>query len=105
MIDWKASYVEAAEQHNLTLDELRLCKEQLAEYRNLIINKINEIKNYYIVWNQEKTEGFITDDEQLAYEVQKSAESNCYRKNGSESKVAKIFAKTFDKCITQKVIL
>ena len=45
----------------------------------------------YIVWNNDKTEGFITLDKQLAYEVRKSADSNCYDKEGNLSEVAVAF--------------
>lgn len=40
----------------------------------------------YIVWNENKTANFITTDKQLAYEVRKGAESNCYDKNGTFNK-------------------
>jgi hypothetical protein len=32
---------------------------------------------HWIVWNNAKTEGFATTDQQLAYEVRKCAETNC----------------------------
>ncbi len=47
---------------------------------------------HYIVWNENKTEGFVTNDPGLAYEVRKSAESNCYYENGDgDATVAKEF--------------
>lgn len=46
---------------------------------------------YYIVWNESNTEGFVTFDEQLAYEVRKSAYSNCFDINGRFHPVAKTF--------------
>lgn len=54
----------------------------------------------YIVWNEAKTEGFITTDKQLAYEVRKSAETNCYDKDGNFSIVAKQFCERWvdDSC-------
>lgn len=44
-----------------------------------------------IVWNNNKTEGFATTDPQLAYEARKGAESNCYKQDGSQSKLAVAF--------------
>lgn len=37
----------------------------------------------YIVWNWNKTASFETDDYQLAYEVRKGAETNCYTSDGT----------------------
>lgn len=45
----------------------------------------------FIVWNEEKTEGFITADKQLAYEVRKCADSNCYDGNGNKCDVGIAF--------------
>ena len=45
----------------------------------------------YIVWNENRTEGFITDDEQLAYEVRKGSDTNCVDRHGYVSKVAVAF--------------
>jgi hypothetical protein len=48
-------------------------------------------ENYYIVWNAARTEGFVTTDHALAYEVRKSASSNCSTSWGGQSEVAKAF--------------
>jgi hypothetical protein len=45
----------------------------------------------YIVWNESKTCGFVTTDEQLAYEVRKSADMNCHDKFGNVSYAARGF--------------
>lgn len=60
---------------------------------------------YYIVWNAGKTEGFVTNDKGLAYEVRKSAESNCYTKDGERSKVAQEFCNSWcnDDCTIEEV--
>jgi hypothetical protein len=47
----------------------------------------------YRVWNEEKTEFFETKDKQLAYEVRKCSESNCYDENGQHSQEAVEFIK------------
>lgn len=64
-------------------------------------------KKIFIVWNQAKTEGFTTDDEQLAYEVRKSADSNCYRGDGLYSEVAAAFCNRWvnDICTIQEIRL
>ncbi len=49
----------------------------------------------YIVWNADKTEGFATTDEQLAYEVRKSADTNCYDENGRYSEVGAEFCNRY----------
>lgn len=46
---------------------------------------------YYIVWNEEKTEGFITSSQSLAYDVRKSSDDNCYDESGDHSPVAEAF--------------
>lgn len=45
-------------------------------------------QTHFVVWNEARTEGFITTDYQLAYEVRKSAESNCCDEDGRLNKVA-----------------
>ncbi len=49
------------------------------------------MRRYFIVWNETKTEGFVTTDEQLAYETRKSADTNLYKEDGSSCAVAKAF--------------
>lgn len=48
-------------------------------------------KEYFVVWNADKTEGFITEDRQLAYEVRKSSETNCFDRSGRRSDVGIAF--------------
>lgn len=60
----------------------------------------------FIVWNAARTEGFITDDPQLAYEVRKSSESNCYNELAGElSSVAMAFCNRWceDDCTIQEI--
>lgn len=52
-------------------------------------------KDYWIVWNADKTEGFITEDRQLAYEVRKSSDTNCFDHNGRRSDVAIAFCEAW----------
>lgn len=60
---------------------------------------------YYIVWNESKTEGFVTSDKQLAYEVRKSSSTNCYDIDGNPSLVAVTFCETWyeDNCTIEVV--
>lgn len=62
---------------------------------------------YFIVWNELKTEGFVTDDEQLAYEVRKSADTNCVDKDYCLSQVAVAFCHRWcdDNCTMEEVTL
>lgn len=62
---------------------------------------------FYIVWNESRTEGFITNEHQLAYEVRKGSVGNCYREDGTYSKVGVEFAETFmdENCTIEKVEL
>lgn len=48
----------------------------------------------YIVWNENKTEGFVTTDPQLAYEARKGAENNCFYEDGTRSYMATCFCET-----------
>ena len=59
----------------------------------------------FIVWNAAKTEGFVTKDKQLAYEVRKGSTSNCYDENGNRSDAGIAFAERWmeDDCTTQEV--
>lgn len=36
------------------------------------------MRKLYIVWNNDKTEGFVTLDYGLAYEARKGSDTNCY---------------------------
>jgi 5-methylcytosine-specific restriction endonuclease McrA len=59
----------------------------------------------YIVWNEARTEGFVTVDKQLAYEVRKSASSNCFDQDGRQSTVGQAFCEAYvdDNCTTEEV--
>lgn len=66
------------------------------------------MRKVYIVWNNDKTEGFVTLDEQVAYEARKGAISNCYHEDGTRSKLAQKFCKIYSEkedCYTEEVIL
>jgi hypothetical protein len=62
-----------------------------------------DLREHYVVWNGAKTEGFATDDKQLAYEVRKSAASNCYDAQGVFSLSAATFCEKWaqDDCTIQ----
>ncbi len=49
----------------------------------------------FIVWNESRTEGFVTTDEQLAYEVRKSSDTNCFDSEGRFSQVGAAFCKAW----------
>lgn len=52
---------------------------------------MSDTPRHFIVWNHDKTEGFVTTDQQLAYEVRKSADSNCWTADGEYSPVGVAF--------------
>lgn len=60
---------------------------------------------HFIVWNEAKTEGFVTTDKQLAYEVRKGSSSNCYDGNGIRSDVGIAFCNAWvnDDCTMEEV--
>lgn len=62
---------------------------------------------YFIVWNEAKTEGFVTPDAQLAYEVRKSSDTNCFDADGNRSDVGLAFCDRWyeDNCTTEEVEL
>ena len=53
------------------------------------------MKTLYLVWNSLKTECFGTFDKQLAYEVRKGADSNCYDIHGNKSEMAISFCEQY----------
>lgn len=57
----------------------------------------------YIVWNEAKTEGFVTTDKQLAYEVRKGSGSNCYTEDGKLSEVGQAFTYAWDDCTIEEI--
>lgn len=61
----------------------------------------------YIVWNTERTEGYVTFDKQVAYEARKGAESNCFDVNGTQMLLAQEFCKLYscDKDCTSEIIV
>jgi hypothetical protein len=46
------------------------------------------MKTAYIVWNKDKTEGFVTTDKGVAYEARKGAKTNCFDAEGRVSTLA-----------------
>lgn len=67
-------------------DRVYNLRKQLEELRESYGQPtVCEPSAYFIVWNDAKTEGFVTNDRQLAYEVRKGAESNCYDRDGRRS--------------------
>ena len=61
----------------------------------------------YIVWNKDKTEGFVTLDKQLAYEARKGSESNCFDEEGVRSNLAVSFCEIYshnEDCTIQHII-
>lgn len=65
------------------------------------------VKKAYIVWNEAETEGFVTTDNQLAYEVRKGSTDNCYNENGERSAVGQAFTEAYawDNCTIQEIEL
>lgn len=62
----------------------------------------------YLVWNNDKTEGFFTTDKQIAYEARKGAESNCFSTSGDVSLLAQQFCEIYsweEDCTLQTVLL
>jgi len=53
------------------------------------------MRKVYIVWNNDRTEGFVTADEQMAYEARKGAISNCYSSEGIKSELATRFCEVY----------
>jgi hypothetical protein len=49
----------------------------------------------YIVWNNSRTEGFVTTDASIAYEARKGSDSNCYNEDGVPSELAKSFCEIY----------
>ena len=94
--------------------------ENTDEYQNCLkqyqaIEKMSDLhqvydkpkRNYFIVWNDAKTEGFITDDHQLAYETCKGSDTNCYTGDGRQCNTAIAFIGDWeeDSCIIEEVQL
>ena len=62
-------------------------------------------KQAYIVWNEARTEGYVTFDKQVAYEARKGAESNCFDSNGTQMHLAQAFCEVtgIQNCTVQKI--
>ena len=58
-----------------------------------------------IIWNEDKTEGFVTTDSALAYEVRKSASTNCTSSDGTHSPVGEAFCEQWwtDNCTKEEI--
>lgn len=62
----------------------------------------------YIVWNADRTEGYVTFDQQVAYEARKGAESNCFDENGTQMKLARAFCEIYSNAndaTTQSILI
>lgn len=60
---------------------------------------------YYRVWNKGRTHCYETTDKQLAYEVRKGAESNCYNEEGYPCRYAYWYCENIsgeEDCITEE---
>lgn len=59
----------------------------------------------HIVWNGDKTEGFVTTSPALAYEVRKSASTNCTTEEGRHSPVGEAFCESWymDNCTREEI--
>lgn len=88
--------------------ELRDTIESLAGKISSIVEQPPRDENttIYIVWNEDKTEGYATTDQQLAYEVRKSADSNCYTATGKPAPLGQYFCGLYGdgNCTTQVAI-
>lgn len=58
----------------------------------------------YIVWNEHKSEGYVTADYQVAYEARKSATSNMFNANGEWQPLGAAFGSIFyqDNCVLEE---
>lgn len=61
--------------------------------------------SHFIVWNKDKTEGFATVDQSLAYEVRKGSDTNCFTQGGEYSPVGVAFIEKWgdEDCTTEEV--
>lgn len=61
----------------------------------------------FIVWNEAKTEGYVTFDAQVAHEARKGAESNCFDAEGNQMKLAQAFCELtgVENCTIQEIEL
>lgn len=59
----------------------------------------------FIVWNEARTEGYVTFDWQVAYEARKGAGSNCFDQDGTQMHLAQAFCEVtdMDNCTVQQV--
>lgn len=63
------------------------------------------MRKLYIVWNNHKSEGYVTDDYQMAYEARKSATSNMFNAQGEWQPLGAAFGSIFyqDDCAIQEI--
>ena len=81
----------------------KLTDEQLAA-----LNNPARPRMAYIVWNNDRTEGYVTFDEQVAYEARKGAQSNCFDPNGTQMKLAQAFCEVYshdEDCTRQTIVI
>ncbi|PBB41762.1 hypothetical protein CK222_21645 [Mesorhizobium sp. WSM3866] len=71
--------------------EIRCSKEKFAEAKAKVDKELDSGKPRYIVWREDKNEGFVTLDKQLANHARKGADSNCYYPDGTLSHLAVSF--------------
>ncbi|TIU88842.1 MAG: hypothetical protein E5W06_00305 [Mesorhizobium sp.] len=84
--------------------EIRCTKEKFVEAKAKVDKQLDAGKARHIVWREDKNEGFVTLDKQLAYEARKGADSNCYYPDGTLSHLAVSFCLlTADEICTTEV--
>lgn len=87
-------------------EKLKLAAILLGVSKEELTQIIHVEQPCFVVWNESKTEGFVTKDRHLAYQVRKSAETNCYHFDGTPCDVAKAFIQEHgqDDCTMEKLI-
>lgn len=76
-------------------DYLSDCKSKTEKVKTTQLTVKTEKIKHYIVWNHNKTEGYITSDFQIAYEARKGAGANCYTADGNPRHLAIDFCKRY----------
>lgn len=94
--------------HLIPIQDLGIPSKGRAPFRLVDVNDdiTPNDANYYIVWNESETEGFVTTDKQLSYEARKGAESNCFTTEGVKSELAVSFCEIYsseEDCKIQEV--
>lgn len=64
-------------------------------------------RKVYIVWNEMRSEGYVTFDRQVAYEARKGSDSNCFDVDGNRMRLAQAFCELTgeDSCTIEEVDL